>query len=207
VSSSVSTSVEAGITETYIDRVRHIDVSLGSVDDEYRYVQSLEENVERIEVVYDPERSATTLIVTGEQAVYTFHSFRSDYVGHASRRLLAALEHLGLLLDANFLSHHPTFTAYMPDEEGAQLICGSDEYTLAPRGNVYEIVFYVDLSLSARCLDYLADLRRLYPDLSEAVLVEQAVEYAHSQLVLYAPESPDEDGPDDEPSDVLNRSQ
>lgn len=167
----LTNEVTEDIEERYEQRVRHLYSHLHSPDEELAWGQTLiDEVVDQIAVASDGSQASVTVYALA--AVYHFGSFKTHYVGHATRKLVDLLAHFGLNLDAEWIAEHPSFVAYLL---GDRIIVGDVEYPIARRAEGFVLVEPVQWQVATRAMDQLAQLSRRYDTPPEQV-VEMAVQ-------------------------------
>ncbi|MCL6441900.1 MAG: hypothetical protein K6T83_00295 [Alicyclobacillus sp.] len=162
-------SVENAIEVQYIDRVKHVYSHHRTNDEELAYVRTIDEMAESIEIQTADDK--TSVVVFTPQTVYHFTTFRADYIGHASRTLIEALEHFRVRIPIEFVTAHQTFTIYV---NGSKIVAGEQEYSIALRGEIYELVEPVQWFVSSAALDTILRLANEYT-VQPVELVESAV--------------------------------
>ncbi|MHB1681215.1 MAG: hypothetical protein ACYCYO_00105 [Bacilli bacterium] len=176
---------EFAVEISYIDKVKHVTSTMSTNDEELAFAHTITETVQLIEI--QSEAHSATVRLETEAAVYHFVTFRTDYLGHASRTLLALLARCGVILSVDFLLDHPTMTIYL---EGEKIVAGREEFPIAWRETGYERIENVTLALTSRTVDQLMTLSDVYGKNPIAVL-EEAIAYAHETL-LTTQEEPSE---------------
>ncbi len=170
---------EQKIEVQFMDRIKHTFSRHRTNDEELAYALTIVEMVERIEVRTADD--TTTVEVYTDQGVYHFDTFRADYVGHASRTLVQALEHFGIRLPISFVTSHQTFSVYM----GTKVVAREKEYPIALRGDFYELVEPIpsDWLISSAILDVLVELAKRF-DTHPIEVAESATGLFYSILEL-----------------------
>lgn len=145
---------------TWVDRIQHIHSRHRTSDEALAYAQSLpEQSAERITIATANEATEVTVYTT--QAVLHFHTFRADYIGHASRTLTQLLAHFGVQMPIEFLVTHPFqeidlvgCTITLPDSDVA--------YALGARRDGLALVEPVQWMIRSDILDHLLALADVY---------------------------------------------
>jgi|GEM_PF-2299515 len=170
MSEQPSNEAVEGIEERYEQRVRHLYSHLHSPDEELAWGQTLHREADQIAVESDGTHAMVTVYTPA--AVYHFGSFKTHYVGHATRKLCELLAHFGLHLDAEWIADHPSFVAYLL---GDRITVGETEYPIARRAEGFVLVEPVQWQVATRALDQLAQLAQRYDTPPEQV-VEMAIQ-------------------------------
>lgn len=161
----------------FVDRIKHVYSVMRTNDEELQFARSINEPVETITIAMD-ETEDTVVTVSTVQAVYEFHTFKSTYVGHASRTLVELLEHFGLRISLDFLLSHPVLTVYL---NGNKIVSNDAEFRIEPRNGVFELVEPVNWMISTSILNILEQIATEHESLPEEV-VENGV--AILELIL-----------------------
>lgn len=150
----------------FVDRIKHIYSIMRTNDEELQFARSIKEPAETITITMD-ENEDTLVTVSTVQAVYEFHTFKSTYVGHASRTLVELLEHFGLRLSLEFLLAHPVLTVYL---NGNKIVSNDTEFRIESRNGVFELVEPVNWMISTSILDILEQIATEHESLPEEVV-------------------------------------
>ncbi|WP_054967405.1 hypothetical protein [Alicyclobacillus ferrooxydans] len=161
---------QAGTSIQYIDRIQHIYSNFATNDEELAFAKSVEEQAEMIEVAVD-ESEETQVTVSTAQAVYHFRTFRTDYIGHASRTLVDLFEHFRVLLPIEFIVANRAMTIYLT---GNKVVVGEAEYPIEVRDGLYQLVEPVQWMISSTVLDVIVRLAKEY-QISYEEVVESAI--------------------------------
>jgi len=159
-----------GVDIQYIDRIRHVCSEFRTNDEELAYAESITDEAETIEIITD-ETGETQVIVSTAQSVLHFRTFRTDYIGHASRTLVALLEHFRLRLPIEFMVTNHDMTIYLT---GNKVVVEESEYPIEIRDDVYELVEPVAWMISSTILDVIIRLAAKY-QISHEEVVESAI--------------------------------
>lgn len=162
----------------FVERIKHVHSRFRTNDEELSFALTIGEVAETIEVV-SVESDDTKVIVFTREAVYHFYTFRTDYVGHASRTLVELLVHFEVNLPLSFIMAHRTFTVYL---SGDKLVSGDDEYPIAKRNEGFELVELVTLPYTSRILDTILRLSETY-EVEPVEVVETAVTLVYERVV------------------------
>ncbi|WP_054967148.1 hypothetical protein [Alicyclobacillus ferrooxydans] len=163
-------SHQAGVDIQYIDRIQHIFSNFTTNDEELTFARSVMEQAEMIEVAVE-ESGETQVTVSTAQAIYHFHTFRTDYIGHASRTLVDLFEHFGVCLPIEFLVANRVMAIYLT---GNKVVVGETEYPIEVREGQYQLVEPVQWMISSSILDVIVRLADEY-QISYEEVVESAI--------------------------------
>ncbi|MCF8563981.1 hypothetical protein LLE49_04425 [Alicyclobacillus tolerans] len=159
-----------GVDIQYMDRIRHVFSAFRTNDEELAYAESITDEAETIEIITD-ESHETQVIVSTAQSVLHFRTFRTDYIGHASRTLVALLEHFRVRLPIEFIVTNHDMIIYLT---GNKVVVGNSEYPIEVRDDVYELVEPVTWMISSTILDVIMRLADEY-QISHEEVVESAI--------------------------------
>lgn len=157
----------------WVDRVRHVSCRARTCDDELAFARTIQDGAQTIEIVTQKEPDpGTRVTVYGREGVYHFRKLRADYEGHASRTLLAVLEHFGLVLPLSFVLAYPTQTIYVA---GAKVVAEDLEFRLGKREEGSVLVEELrDWWMASRAVETLLAWAREYGT-DPVVLLEQTI--------------------------------
>lgn len=159
-----------GVDIQYIDRIKHVYSEFRTNDEELAYAESVTDGAETIEIVTD-ESGETQVIICTAQSVLHFRTFRTDYIGHASRTLVGLLEHFRVRLPIEFVVTNHDMTIYL---NGNKVVVEETEYPIEVRDDVYELVEPVAWMISSTILDMIIRLADQY-QISHEEVVESAI--------------------------------
>lgn len=150
----------------FVDRIKHVYSVMRTNDEELQFARSIKEPVETITISMQ-EDDDTLVTVSTVQAVYEFHTFKSTYVGHASRTLVELLEHFGLRISLEFLLAHPVLTVYL---NGNKIVSNETDFPIEARNGGFELVEPVNWMISTSVLDILDRIATEHESLPEEVV-------------------------------------
>lgn len=158
------------IETQFVERIKHVHSRFRTNDEELSFARTIGELAETIEIVSE-ETDSTEVRVFTREAVYHFYTFRTDYVGHASRTLAELLAHFEVNLPLSFIMAHRTFTVYL---SGNKVVAADEEYPIAKRSDGFELVEFVTLPFASRVLDIILRLTEAY-EVEPVEVIETAV--------------------------------
>lgn len=162
---------QTGINIQYIDRIQHMYSNFATNDEELAFAKSVEEQAEMIEVAVVDESRESEVTVSTAQAIYHFRTFRTDYIGHASRTLVDLFAHFRICLPIEFIVANREMTIYLT---GNKVVVGETEYPIEVRDGQYQLVEPVQWMISSSILDVIVQLAEEY-QISFEEVVESAI--------------------------------
>jgi len=154
----------------FVERIKHVHSRFRTNDEELSFARTIGELAETIEVVSEASENTEVRVLTRE-AVFHFYTFRTDYVGHASRTLAELLAHFEVNLPLSFVMAHRTFSVYL---SGNKVVAAEEEYPIAKRSDGFELVEFVTLPYASRILDMILRLAETY-EVEPVEVIETAV--------------------------------
>lgn len=124
-----------------------------------------------IEVAVVDESEGSEVTVSTAQAIYHFRTFRTDYIGHASRTLVDLFAHFRICLPIEFIVSNREMTIYLT---GNKVVVGETEYPIEAREGQYQLVEPVQWMISSSILDVIVQLAEEY-QISFEEVVESAI--------------------------------
>lgn len=158
------------VTVEYLERIKHVHSHFRTNDEELAFARTIEEVAETIQVTPFEEEHTEVAVYTA-QGVYHFATFRTQYMGHASRTLIELLEHFHVRLPMEFVIDHQGFTIYL---DGHKVVTKRSEYVIEPRDGFFELVEPVEWMISTGVLNLIEQMAEAY-QISPVEVVENAV--------------------------------